>query len=189
MDFWTLENPESSEFKVAGSKFLSFSFPIESEESVKTIVKEFKNKFHDATHVCYAFVLGKNETLKAHDDGEPSHTAGTPILNTIRSENLTQVLIIVVRYFGGTKLGKSGLIQAYKNAAISCLEKSKKLPYLPKTRLILTIKYAHLNPVLNLLKLNGCLIIEKKIENECFIVFETEVEKEKTIRNLLEKFQ
>ena len=189
MDFWTLENPESSEFKVAGSKFLSFSFPIESEESAKTFVKEFKNKYHDATHVCYAYAIGKHEILKAHDDGEPSYTAGSPILNSIKSEILTQVLLIVVRYFGGTKLGKSGLIQAYKNAAISCLEKSKKLPYLPKTILSLTINYGYLNSVLNILRLNDCKIIEKKIENECTIVFEAEIEKEKSIKSLLEQYQ
>jgi len=123
--YCTIEASTSAEYKDKGSKFLGFSYVVYSEAEIKEIVQETRKKYYNARHVCYAYVIGtKNRIMKGHDDGEPSHTAGTPILNQIRSKNLTQTLVIVVRYFGGTKLGVSGLINAYKTVAKECLDKS-----------------------------------------------------------------
>lgn len=123
--YYTIEASTSAEYKDKGSKFLAFSYTIHAELEVKEIVQEVRKKYYDARHVCYAYVFGiKERIMKGQDDGEPSHTAGTPILNQIRSKNLTQTLVVVVRYFGGTKLGVSGLIEAYKTAAKACLDKA-----------------------------------------------------------------
>src|SRR5690554_1434782 len=119
----TILKPSQGLYKEKGSKFLSFAFLVVDESEVKEILAEFKKKYFDARHLCYAFRIGIEEPVqfRAYDDGEPAHTAGDPILNQIRSFNLTNTLLIVVRYFGGTKLGKSGLIQAYKDSAADAL--------------------------------------------------------------------
>jgi len=123
--YLTIETSSTAEYKEKGSKFLAFSFPVENEIQIKELLSEFRKKYYDARHVCHAYILGtENRIMKGNDDGEPSHTAGTPILNQIRSKNLTNVLVIVVRYFGGTKLGVSGLIEAYKESAKECLDQA-----------------------------------------------------------------
>ena len=105
-------------YKEKGSRFISFIYPVKSEEEIKDIVTGLKMKYYDARHHCYAYCLGANrERFRANDDGEPSSTAGKPILGQIISNDLSNVLIVVIRYFGGIKLGVSGLIQAYKEAA------------------------------------------------------------------------
>ena len=114
----TIKLPSEGLFKDKGSKFLSFAYPIRSEDEVKPIVQELKKQHHNARHHCFAYRLGYvGESYRANDDGEPSGTAGRPILGQLLSHNITNVLIVVVRYFGGTLLGVSGLINAYKNAA------------------------------------------------------------------------
>jgi uncharacterized YigZ family protein len=123
--YFTISETTTAEYKEKGSKFLAFSYHTVSEKQVKEIIQETRKKYYDARHVCYAYVLGTEErVMKGQDDGEPAHTAGTPILNQIRSKNLTQTLVVVVRYFGGTKLGVSGLIEAYKESAKACLDKA-----------------------------------------------------------------
>ncbi len=118
----TIKSPSEGIHKEKGSKFLGFAFPVESEEEVKQKISELKKKYFDARHHCYAYVLGADKTrFRAVDDGEPNHSAGDPILGQLRSKELTNVLIVVVRYFGGVKLGVGGLIAAYKAAAESTL--------------------------------------------------------------------
>jgi len=123
--YFTIAETTTAEYKEKGSKFLAFSYYVSTEQQIKEIIQEIKKKYYDARHVCYAYIIGtENRVLKAQDDGEPAHTAGTPILNQIRSKNITQTLVVVVRYFGGTKLGVSGLIEAYKESAKACLDKA-----------------------------------------------------------------
>jgi uncharacterized YigZ family protein len=123
--YFTISETTTAEYKEKGSKFLAFSYPVSTELQIKEIIQETKKKYYDARHVCYAYIIGtENRIMKAHDDGEPAHTAGTPILNQIRSKNITQTLVVVVRYFGGTKLGVSGLIEAYKESAKAPLDKA-----------------------------------------------------------------
>lgn len=123
--YFTISESTTAEYKEKGSKFIAFSHVVTSEQEIKEIIQEVKKKYYDARHVCYGYVIGTEERImKGQDDGEPPHTAGTPILNQIRSKHLTQTLVVVVRYFGGTKLGASGLIDAYKEVTKVCLEKA-----------------------------------------------------------------
>ena len=123
--YFTISESTTAEYKEKGSKFIAFSHVVSSEQEIKEIIQETKKKYYDARHVCYGYIIGTEErVMKGQDDGEPAHTAGTPILNQIRSKNLTQTLVVVVRYFGGTKLGVSGLIEAYREAAKACLDKA-----------------------------------------------------------------
>jgi uncharacterized YigZ family protein len=121
----TIQHITEGEYKEKGSKFLAFACPVESEDDVKERLVSIKKKYFDARHHCYAYVLGADKSkYRANDDGEPNHSAGDPILGQIRSKNLTNVLVVVVRYFGGVKLGVGGLITAYKAAAEDALAKA-----------------------------------------------------------------
>lgn len=118
----TIAAPAEGLYKEKGSKFISLAYPVQSEGQIKEIVAELKDKFYDARHHCYAWMLGADKkNFRANDDGEPSSTAGRPILGQIQSNDLTNILIVVIRYFGGTKLGVSGLINAYREAAADAL--------------------------------------------------------------------
>ncbi len=121
----TIQKNSEGSYKEKGSKFLAFAFPVTNEEDVKIRVEELKKKYFDARHHCFAWVLGADKNrFRAFDDGEPNHSAGDPILGQIRSKDLTNVLVVVVRYFGGVKLGVGGLIQAYRTAAREALQKA-----------------------------------------------------------------
>ena len=123
--YLTVLQPSEGIYKDKGSKFISMSFPVCTEEEIKQYLHQSKKKYFDASHHCYAYILGADQIkFRANDDGEPNHSAGDPILGQIRSRNLTNVLVIVVRYFGGVKLGVSGLIAAYREAAADSLNKS-----------------------------------------------------------------
>ncbi len=123
--YLTIQNPTEGLFKDKGSKFFAYAFPIQTEEEIKLHITQLKKQHHGARHWCYGFRLGADKKLfRANDDGEPSGTAGKPILNQIISADVTDVLVIVVRYFGGTLLGTSGLIQAYKTAAAEALQQA-----------------------------------------------------------------
>jgi len=122
--FYTISKGGEGFYKEKGSKFIGIAFRVRNEEEVKETLEEVKKQYHDGRHHCYAYILSEDK-LRANDDGEPNHSAGDPILGQIKSKNLTEVLIVVVRYFGGTKLGVPGLINAYKTAAFEALEASK----------------------------------------------------------------
>jgi uncharacterized YigZ family protein len=116
--FHTIESVSEGIYKEKGSKFFAFAYPIRNENEIKIKLEALRKKYFDATHHCYAWMLGADKKhFRASDDGEPSHSAGTPILGQIKSKNITNVLVVVVRYYGGTKLGVGGLTQAYKAAA------------------------------------------------------------------------
>lgn len=123
--YLTIQKNSEGSYKEKGSKFLAFAFPVTNEEDVKIKVEELKKKYFDARHHCFAWVLGADKNrFRAFDDGEPNHSAGDPILGQIRSKDLTNVLVVVVRYFGGVKLGVGGLIHAYRTAAREALQKA-----------------------------------------------------------------
>ncbi len=151
--YLTISAPQQGLYKEKGSKFLAFAFPVESIDEVSTLLAEHRKEYYDARHVCYAYMLGADRLLfRANDDGEPSGTAGRPILGQINSFNLTNILIIVVRYFGGILLGTGGLIQAYKQAAADAITnadiverdvmvpKTLRFPYEKTTAVMRTIK-------------------------------------------------
>ncbi len=142
MDFKTIKESTSGIYKELGSKFLSFAFPVVSEEDVRKRLDQLKGEYYDARHHCYGYVLGmENQRYKANDDGEPKHSAGDPILNQIRSFGLTNVLVVVVRYFGGTKLGVSGLIRAYKSASYEALNLTTAVLIYPTFEFIVDFDY------------------------------------------------
>ncbi|MHB1278344.1 MAG: IMPACT family protein [Bacteroidia bacterium] len=128
MTYLTIEKETCAEWKDRGSRFYAYAYPVQNEEEIKAHLHELKEKYPDATHHCYAWVLGADRSrFRANDDGEPGHSAGTPILRQIHSFGLSNVLVVVVRYYGGVNLGVPGLIQSYGNATRLALEVSSIL--------------------------------------------------------------
>ena len=157
-------------FKDRGSKFLSFAEPITDEEQAKERIKWYKKKYHDARHVCYAYRLGeRGDQERANDNGEPSGTAGKPILGQIHSKELTNVLVIVVRYFGGVKLGTSGLIVAYRAAAAEALEAVEHIEKTINGEIVLKFSYPLLNEVLRIVKEEEPKVVEQLFDNDCLV--------------------
>ncbi len=157
-------------YKEKGSKFISFCYRIDSENDIKSHLEELKKSYHDARHHCYAWVLGNaGEMERSNDDGEPSGTAGKPILGRIRSKQLTNTLVVVVRYFGGTLLGSSGLFRAYKTAAADAIDNAGIIKIEISESFLLEFKYPELNQVLKLLKEEGLSPKEYSYEMDCKI--------------------
>ena len=149
----SIPGPAEGLFKDNGSRFISFAFPVETEEEVKEIVGRLKKEFHDARHHCYAYRLGYlGDRFRANDDGEPSGSAGRPILGQIDSRGLSDVLVVVVRYFGGIKLGIPGLIRAYKTSTAEALDKAGTADKTAGNRYRLTFTYDVLPQVMKILK-------------------------------------
>jgi uncharacterized YigZ family protein len=166
--FFTLSSISEGIYKEKGSKFISLAHPVNSEEDIKEILIKVKKEYYDARHICYAYILGKNKELyRANDAGEPNHSAGDPILGQIRSNNLTNVLIIVVRYFGGTKLGVSGLVNAYKTAAIQAIANNKTIEQVVKEQVKLIFPYPQLNEVMRVIKDYDLDIVQQNFEINC----------------------
>lgn len=164
--FFTVEGSAESLYKEKGSKFIGLSFRVRNEEEVKVIQEELRKKYYDARHHCYAYILDENK-YRANDDGEPNHSAGDPILGQIRSKNLQQVLVVVIRYFGGTKLGVSGLINAYKTAAFDALEQTKLVKVIIEERFELHYGYELTNEVMKLISDFDVTIIEQHFTDTC----------------------
>jgi uncharacterized YigZ family protein len=164
--FFTLKHHNQALFKEKGSKFLSYAFSVSSEEEIKSELEKLRKQYYDATHHCYAYMLGaEGKNFRANDDGEPAHSAGTPILNQIRSSGLSDVLVVVVRYYGGTKLGVSGLISAYKTAAILCLENAEKTEKIIKNTSELRFGFELMNPVMRVIKEFDADILSQDFED------------------------
>lgn len=149
----TISTPGEAIFKERGSKFLAFAFHVESEDEADVIRKDFKKKYYDATHVVYAFRLGaEGDKFRAADDGEPSGSSGLPVLNTIKSRNITDVIVLVVRYFGGTKLGIPGLIDAYSQSAAMALDAAETEERLVTDVIEVVVPYSQMNYVMRIVK-------------------------------------
>lgn len=157
-------------FKSKGSKFFGYAFPVNSEEQIANYLEQLKKEHYNARHWCYAWQLGKEyEKYRANDDGEPTNSAGMPIYGQLQSFDLTNVLLIVVRYFGGTKLGVGGLIQAYKTAASMALENSTISVRTINELFILKFEYAAINTVMRIIKDENLTITDQKMELNCEI--------------------
>jgi len=149
----TISKSTEGLFKDKGSKFISYAFPVESEDEIRNIVLTIKKEHHSARHHCYAWRLGHEKLLfRANDDGEPSSTAGKPILGQIQSYDLTNILIVVVRYFGGTLLGVSGLINAYRNAAQDAIIQAEIVEKLVEKQICIEFDYLVMNEVMKIFK-------------------------------------
>ena len=168
--YLTIEKYTEAIYKEKGSKFLAFAYPVNNQDEIKQILTDLRKKYYDATHHCYAYILGfDKEEFRMNDDGEPSSTAGKPIYGQLLSNNLTNVLVVVVRYFGGTKLGVSGLIKAYKTSTQVCLESAviveKKVMRFYK----ITFAYDKMNAVMSFLKQINAQQKHHSFDNECSI--------------------
>lgn len=166
--YYTIEKKSEGYFKDKGSKFYAFAFPVKNEEKVKEILTDLKKTHHSARHHCYAWRIGTEEiTYRANDDGEPSSTAGKPILGQLLSFNVTNILVVVVRYFGGTLLGVSGLINAYRSAAADVLTNTSIVQKVIEKTLTLDFSYNEMSDVMNIVKQENLTVINTRFEENC----------------------
>ncbi|MFH0867165.1 MAG: YigZ family protein [Bacteroidota bacterium] len=170
--YQTIEKYAEGTFRDRGSKFIGRAYPVSSEEDAKKILSEIRKKYHDASHHCYAYRIGFDKSIfRTYDDGEPSGTAGRPIFGQIQSKDLTNIIIIVTRYFGGTLLGVSGLINAYKTSAADALNKANIVTHNVHDVYEITYDYSIMNEVMKTLKDKNAEIISTNFEMTCKVVF------------------
>lgn len=171
--YYTIKEAGSSKHTVKMSRFLSFALPVSTADEAKTLVKKWQNDYHDSRHVCWAYMLGpERKEYQLNDNGEPSGTAGKPILGQINSFGLTNVLVIVVRYFGGIKLGTPGLIQAYREAARLALEEAGKMECRQMVRIDVCFSYETADSVMKIAKMTDIKIISREFDNLCNMCLE-----------------
>ena len=174
-------------FKEKNSKFFGYAFPVISEEEVKEILDQLKKEHFSARHWCYAYQIGTEKIqYRANDDGEPNNSAGMPIYGQIQSFEVTNILIVVVRYFGGVKLGVGGLISAYKTAAQMAMENATIIEKTIDKHFIISFGYAHMNKVMRIIKEKNLQIVSQKMEMDCEIEIAT---RKKNVQNLLDTFE
>jgi uncharacterized YigZ family protein len=170
----TIETPSEGIYKEKGSKFLAFAYPVSHEAAIKEQLAILQKQFHDARHYCYAWRLEPEKTrYRVNDDGEPSGTAGKPIYGQIVSRDLTDLLLVVVRYFGGTKLGVGGLIQAYRSAASDALDHSKIIECKVMDSLKLEFGYEQMNSVMKVIKDRHLIIDDQIFDMDCSMILKS----------------
>ena len=166
--FHTIAAPSEGIYREKMSRFLAFALPISSVEEAKATVKRFQNEYHDARHVCWAYMLGaERETFRANDNGEPSGTAGKPILGQINSKGLTDIIILVVRYFGGVKLGTSGLISAYRTAAAEAISAAEIISKTVDAECHFSFEYPMLSAVMKVVRDMDARILKQDFGMQC----------------------
>ena len=186
----TISRPSEGTYTEKRSKFLAFALPVRSVDEVKELVKDYQKRFYDARHVCYAYMLGAERTdFRANDNGEPSGTAGKPILGQINSYGLTDILIIVVRYFGGIKLGTSGLIQAYKQAAIEALAVADIIEKTVDQDISFAFEYPFMNDVMRIVKEEEPQIISQGYDTDCTMTLRQRLSLMPRLKAKLEKVE
>jgi uncharacterized YigZ family protein len=184
----TISSPAEGIYKEKGSKFLSFAIPVKTAEEIKEIIKEYRKQYYDARHVCYAYMLGaEHKDFRANDDGEPSGTAGRPILGQINSRELTDVLVIVVRYFGGVLLGTGGLVVAYKEATADALNQAEIIEKTVDELISVRFDYLLMNDVMRIVKDTGAQITEQTFGNNCCLVLTVRKQDSELIKAKLNK--
>lgn len=183
----TISKASEGMYKEKGSKFISFAFPVRSEIDVKEKLEEVRKGYHDARHHCYAYRLGFDKmTYRVNDDGEPSGTAGKPIFGQFLSNDLTDILVIVVRYFGGTKLGVSGLIRAYKTATIEALNENSFVEKKVLDVYQVNFDYEQMNDVMKILKEDEINQIDQLFDLKCMVKFSV---RKKYTNDVYERFR
>jgi uncharacterized YigZ family protein len=166
----TINNSCTAQFKDRGSKFIAYAYPVNSESEIKEILSNLKKEHHTAVHHCYAFRLGADkQAYRVNDDGEPSGTAGKPIFGQIQSHDLTNILIVVVRYFGGTLLGVSGLINAYKTATVEAIKNAEIIEKQVQDVYEIVFDYLEMNNVMKIIKDNNLQILKQEMQEKCLI--------------------
>lgn len=188
--YLTIAEPAEAIYKERSSKFLAYAYPVESEEEVKEHLDRLHKEFFDATHHCYAYRIGaEGEHFRANDDGEPSGTAGKPILGQLLSSQITNCLVVVVRYFGGTKLGVSGLIQAYKESTAEVLAVSHIIEKTVDILFDITFPYIAMNGVMRVVKEVNPRIEQQEFDNLCTMRLRIRKSEAPLLRSKLEKVE
>lgn len=183
----SIVSPSEGVYKELGSKFLAFAFPIETEAQAKEIIASVKKEYFDARHHCYAYRIGlSGEPWRINDDGEPSSTAGRPIYGQILSNELSDILIVVVRYFGGVKLGVPGLIRAYKSAAMDAIAHAAVTEKTAGTCYSVKFDYSRLNDVMKVIKDSGVTVISQNFDLQCEISVRVRLSQRDFFRQQLE---
>ena len=172
------------------SRFISYAIPVRTVEEVKEQVAAYRKQYYDARHVCWAYMLGADrQTFRANDDGEPSSTAGKPILGQINSTELTDILIVVIRYFGGIELGTSGLIVAYRTAAAEAIAAAEVEERTVDEDITVSFEYPYLNSVMRIVKEDGPQIIKQSFEMDCEMTLRIRKGEAERLRNRLLKVE
>lgn len=185
--FHTIAASSEGLYKEKMSKFISFAIPVKTAAEAKEQVARIANKYHDARHVCWAYMVGpERKDFLSSDNGEPSGTAGKPILGQINSFGLTDIVIVVVRYFGGIKLGTSGLIGAYREAARAAIENGEVIECHKRDTTVFTFPYLSMNAVMKITKSALVTIISQDFDNVCTMTVETNADHTESIRGMLE---
>lgn len=188
--YLTIESDAEAIFKEKSSKFLCYAYHIESEEEITAHLEVLRKRYYDATHHCYAWRLGPfGEKFRANDDGEPSSTAGKPILGQLLSREITNCLIVVVRYFGGTKLGVPGLISAYKESAAAVLDEAKVVERTVDTLVKVDFSYVVMNDVMRIIKDEQPTIVEQIFDNLCSMTLSIRNRKAELVLGKLRKVE
>ena len=183
-----IKSPSLGIYKEKGSKFIAYSYPVYSEQEAKERLEEVKKIEHSARHHCYAYIINPDKSLqRANDDGEPSSTAGKPILGQIQSNDLTNILIIVVRYFGGIKLGVTGLIRSYKTAAADSISQAIFVTKTIKEQYKVSFKYPLMNDVMRLIKEHKLEIINTDFQIDCNLIFAVPKSKDDNVVEIFKK--
>lgn len=176
-------------FKDKNSKFFGYAFPVTNEEEIKTHLDNLRKQHHGAVHFCYAFQIGTDKIIyRTNDDGEPSNSAGAPIYGQIQSFDVTNILIVVVRFFGGVKLGVSGLISAYKITAQMALEAAEIVEKTINIHYFISFDYKNMNKVMRIIKEKNLEIISQKMELNCEIVIATRKKNAENIFEIIDNF-
>lgn len=187
-EYKTIANTGEGTYTEKRSKFLAFSHYVTSIDEIKDLLQQYRKKYYDARHVCYAYTLGPERTeFRANDDGEPSSTAGKPILGQINSNGLTDILIVVVRYYGGVNLGTSGLIVAYKTAAAEAIAHSEIVTKQVEEEVVYDFPYVMMNDVMKVVKDMNPRIISQTYDNTCQITLGIRKSMAEQLRNRLKK--
>ena len=187
-EYRTLKTGGEGYYTEKRSKFLAFAHHVQTVDEIKSLLASYRKQYYDARHVCYAYMLGPERTeFRANDDGEPSSTAGKPILGQINSQELTDILIVVVRYYGGVNLGTSGLIVAYREAAADALAHSEIETRQVEEIVTYTFAYPMMNDVMRIVKEMNPRIVSQTYENTCEIQLSIRKSEAETLRNKLAK--
>lgn len=175
-------------YKEKMSKFISIAVPVKTVDDVKIVLEKYQKEYYDARHICWAYMLGHGRTdFRANDNGEPSGTAGRPILGQINSNELTDILVLVVRYFGGIKLGTSGLITAYKEAAAEAIRNNEIITCFVEDQVSFLFEYPFLNQVMRIVKEENAVIVSQHFDMDCEITLQIRRSLMKRLRERLSK--
>lgn len=188
--FKTISCPSEAVYTEKKSKFIAMTFPVTDIDDIKKILEECQKKYYDARHVCYAYMLGyERKNFRANDNGEPSGTAGRPILGQINSKELTDILIVVVRYFGGIKLGTSGLISAYKTAAAEAIANADIIEKTVNANISFVFEYPFMNDVMKIVKDESPQIVSQNYDTDCFMTLNIRMSLMERLKEKLQKVE